>query len=168
MNRTAKNALKITGITLGSLVGLVLVAVLVVCWTVLSSGSLTRIADKAIEKYSPCKAKVDKVDLTAVGSYPFLGFRLNGLVVYDEADFSPNDTLASIDDLTVTVDLKTLLKEKKIILTGLYIDGVRANLFTAQDGRSNIDVFKSDEEKPEEEEESGEPSQLHFMAFAPS
>lgn len=156
MNRTAKKALKITGITLGSLVGLVLVAVLVVCWTVLSSGSLTRIADKAIEKYSPCKAKVDKVDLTAVGSYPFLGFRLNGLVVYDEADFSPNDTLASIDDLTVTVDLKTLLKEKKIILTGLYIDGVRANLFTAQDGRSNIDVFKSDEEKPEEEEESGE------------
>ena len=61
------------------------------------------------------------VRLTLVGSYPFLGFRLNGLVVYDDMEASPYDTLAAIDAFTVTVDFKTLYKERKIILTNLFI-----------------------------------------------
>ena len=156
MNIKLKKTLKITGITLGSLVGLVLIAVGLVCWIVFSSSSLTKIADKAIEKYSPARAKVDYVDLTLVGSYPFLGFRLNGLVIYDDMEQSPYDTLAAVKDLTVTVDFKTLYKEKKIILTNLYVNGVLANAFIAPDGQSNLDVFGGDstEEKPQEEKES--------------
>ena len=154
MNTKAKKALKITGITLGSLLGLVIIALALVCWTVFTPSRLTKVAHKAIDKYSPARAKVDKVDLTLVGSYPFLGFRLNGLVIYDDMEDSPSDTLASIDDLTVTVDLKTLYKEKKIILTNLYVNGVQANAFTAADGRSNLDVFSSDDEK-EKADDSG-------------
>ena len=154
MKPKAKKALKITGITLGSLIGLVLILVLVVCWIVFSSSSLTKVAEKAIDKYSPARAKIDDVDLTLVGSYPFLGFRLNGLVVYDDMEASPYDTLAAIDEFTVTVDFKTLYKEKKIILTNLFINGVAANLYTAADGASNLDVFgtSEEEEKPEKDD----------------
>lgn len=153
MKPKAKKALKITGITLGSLIGLVLILVLVVCWIVFSSSSLTKIAEKAIDKYSPARAKIDDVDLTLVGTYPFLGFRLNGLVVYDDMEISPYDTLAAVDEFTVTVDFKTLYKERKIILTNLFINGVAANLFTAADGTSNLDVFgTSDEEEPEKDD----------------
>ena len=155
MKPKLKKALKITGISLGSLIGLVIILVLVVCWIVFSSSSLTKVAEKAIDKYSPARAKIDDVDLTLVGSYPFLGFRLNGLVVYDDMEISPYDTLAAIDKFTVTVDFKTLYKEKKIILTNFFIDGVYANLFTAADGSSNLDVFgTSDEEEEPEKEES--------------
>ena len=156
MKPKAKKALKITGITLGSLIGLVLILVLVVCWIVFSSSSLTKVAEKAIDKYSPARAKIDDVDLTLVGSYPFLGFRLNGLVVYDDMEASPYDTLAAIDEFTVTVDFKTLYKEKKIILTNLFINGVAANLYTAADGASNLDVFgTSEEEEAPKDDDSG-------------
>ena len=153
MKPSVKKALKITGISLGSLIGLVIILVLVVCWMVLSSSSLTNIAEKAIDKYSPARAKIDDVDLTLVGSYPFLGFRLNGLVVYDDMETSPYDTLAAVDEFTVTVDFKTLYKERKIILTNLFIDGVSANLYTAADGSSNLDVFGTGEPEPEPEPE---------------
>ena len=155
MKPKLKKALKITGISLGSLVGLVIILVLVVCWIVFSSSSLTKIAEKAIDKYSPARAKIDDVDLTLVGTYPFLGFRLNGLVVYDDMEISPYDTLAAVDEFTVTVDFKTLYKEKKIILTNLFINGVAANLFTAADGSSNLDVFGTSEEEEEPEKEDG-------------
>ena len=88
MKPKLKKALKITGISLGSLIGLVIILVLVVCWIVFSSSGLTKVAEKAIDKYSPARAKIDDVDLTLVGSYPFLGFRLNGLVVYDDMEAS--------------------------------------------------------------------------------
>ena len=156
MKPKAKKALKITGITLGSLIGRVLILILVACWIVFSSSSLTKIAEKAIDKYSPARAKIDDVDLTLVGTYPFLGFRLNGLVVYDDMEASPYDTLAAVDEFTVTVDFKTLYKEKKIILTNLFINGVAANLYTAADGASNLDVFgTSDEEEEPEKDDSG-------------
>ena len=156
MKPKLKKALKITGISLGSLIGLVIILVLVVCWIVFSSSGLTKVAEKAIDKYSPARAKIDDVDLTLVGSYPFLGFRLNGLVVYDDMEASPYDTLAAVDEFTVTVDFKTLYKEKKIILTNLFINGVAANLYTAADGSSNLDVFgtSEEEEEPKDDESS--------------
>ena len=155
MNKKLKKTLKISGITLGSLVGLVLILVGIVCWLVFSSSGLTKVAEKALNKYSPARAKVDYVDLKLVKTYPFLGFRLNGLVIYDDMEDSPSDTLAAIDDFTVTVDFKTLYKEKKIILTNLFVDGVSANLFTAADGRSNLDVFGTSEPKEEVKDDSG-------------
>ncbi|MCQ2068543.1 MAG: AsmA-like C-terminal region-containing protein [Bacteroidaceae bacterium] len=155
MKPKLKKALKITGISLGSLLGLVVIIVALVCWIVFSSSSLTKVAEKAIDKYSPARAKIDDVDLTLVGSYPFLGFRLNGLVVYDDMEISPYDTLAAVDEFTVTVDFKTLYKESKIILTNLYINGIHANLFTAADGSSNLDVFgtSDEEEEPQKDDE---------------
>ncbi|MBO4723722.1 MAG: hypothetical protein J5596_00180 [Bacteroidaceae bacterium] len=156
MKPKLKKALKITGISLGSLIAFVILLVLVVCWMVFSSSSLTKIAEKAIDKYSPARAKIDDVDLTLVGTYPFLGFRLNGLVVYDDMEISPYDTLAAIDDFTVTVDFKTLYKEKKIILTNFFIDGVNANLFTAVDGSSNLDVFGTSQEEEEPQTEDSD------------
>ena len=108
MEAKTKKVLKITGITLGSLIGLVLIIVAVACWLIFSSAGLTKVAEKALDKYSPARAKIDDVDLKLVKTYPFLGFRLNGLVIYDDMEDSPYDTLAAINELTVTVDFKTL------------------------------------------------------------
>lgn len=153
MNKTAKKTLKITGITLGSILVLVLLVLLFACWTLFSPSRLTKVASKAIDKYAPCPVQIDKVDLTLVGTYPFLGFRLNGLYIPDEMEASPFDTLLYVNDFTVTVDFKALYKENKIILTNLNLEKVQANLFTDADGSSNIDFLNSDEEKPEKEDE---------------
>ena len=164
MKPKVKKALKITGISLGSLIGLVIILVLVVCWMVFSSSSLTGVAEKAIDRYSPARAKIDNVDLTLVSSYPYLAFRLNGLVVYDDMEISPYDTLAAIDEFTVTVDFKSLYKENKIILTNLFIKGIGANLFMAADGSSNLDVFGVSDETVEEEEPSQDEGGMDIYA----
>lgn len=134
--------------------GVVLIMVALVCWIVFSSSGLTKVAQKALDDFSPAPAKIDNVDLTLVKSYPFLAFRLNGLVIYDDMEESPSDTLAAINKLAVTVDFKSLYKERKIILTNLYVNGVLANAFTTADGRSNLDVFgtSKEEEKPKDDE----------------
>ena len=150
MNRKAKKALKITGITLGSILGLIIIAVLLVCWTVFTPGRLTKVANKAIDKYAPCKVDLERVDLTLVKTYPFLAFRLNGLLVYDEMETSPSDTLLYINEFTVTTNLKALLKEKKIILTNMLLDNVQANMFVDAAGHSNIDFLTSGEKKEKE------------------
>ena len=155
MNKSLKKSFKIAGITLGSILGLLIIVLALACWIVFSPSKLTKVAGKAIDKYSPARAEVDTVDLTLVGTYPFLGFRLNGLVIYDDMEDSPSDTLASLDKLTVTVDFKSLYKEKKIILTNLFIDGVSANVFRASDGRTNLDVFSSTEEKESAPDDEG-------------
>ena len=155
MNKSLKKSFKIAGITLGSILGLLIIVLALACWIVFSPSKLTKVAGKAIDKYSPARAEVDTVDLTLVGTYPFLGFRLNGLVIYDDMEDSPSDTLASLDKLTVTVDFKSLYKEKKIILTNLFIDGVNANVFRASDGRTNLDVFSSTEEKESAPDDEG-------------
>ena len=151
MNTKFKKALKITGITLSSLLGLLIILLALACWIVFTPSKLTKVADKVIEKYSPARAKVDKVDLTLVKSYPFLGFRLNGLVIYDDMEGSPTDILASVDEFTVTLDFKALKNERKIIITNLFINGVEANVFTAANGNCNLDIFMSDEEKKKDD-----------------
>ena len=82
-------------------------------------------------------------------------------------EVSPFDTLLYVKDFTVTVDFKTLYKEKKIILTNLNLEKVQANLFTDADGSSNIDFLNSDDEKPEKEDEGMDIyADLHKIAFS--
>lgn len=141
MNRTFKKTLKIGGITLGSLILLIILTLVIAVRMILTPEKLTGIANKAIEKYSPARAELERANLTLVGSFPYLGFRMNGLTVFDDMEDSPSDTLASIQTLTVTVDLKKFYEDRQIILTNFYTNGIRANVYTAADGRSNLDVF---------------------------
>lgn len=165
MNTKFKKALKITGITLSSLLGLLIILLALACWIVFTPSKLTKVADKVIEKYSPARAKVDKVDLTLVKSYPFLGFRLNGLVIYDDMEGSPTDILASVDEFTVTLDFKALKNERKIIITNLFINGVEANVFTAANGNCNLDIFMSDEEKKKDDSGTDLYADLHDISI---
>ena len=54
MNPKLKKTFKITGITLASLIGLVLLAVALVCWTVFTPSRLTKTARKAIDDFYLC------------------------------------------------------------------------------------------------------------------
>ena len=148
-----KKTLKITGITLASLVGLVLIAVALVCWTVFTPSRLTKTARKVIDSYAPCNIDLDKADLTLVRTFPYVGLRLNGVLIHDEMPSSPSDTLLFVDDFTATLNLRAYLKENKIILTNLLIDNVQANLFTDAEGQSNLDFLMSDTKEEKEESE---------------
>ena len=59
-----KKALKITGITLLSLVGIVIIAIGVAYAMITSSGQLTKMVNKYIPQYVNCETHLGKADLT--------------------------------------------------------------------------------------------------------
>ena len=153
MNSKLKKTLKITGISIASLIGLVLIAVLLVCWTVFTPSRLTKTARKAIDAYAPCRIDLERADLTLVRTFPYVGLRLNKVLVHDEMPSSPSDTLLFVEDFTATVNLRAYLKEKKIILTNLLIDNVQANLYTDADTLSNLAFLSENAQEETVEEE---------------
>jgi hypothetical protein len=140
-----KKALKITGIVVGSLVGLVLVVAVVASLLVTSSGWLT----KQVKKYAPefvnCEMELGKADLTLFKTFPNVGIDIEHVALINPMAGSPSDTLANIDDLTVVLDLKKLLKEKEIVVRKCILEDAFVNLYTDTIGNNNFDVFKTQE-----------------------
>ena len=141
MNKAVKKTLKIGGITLASILGVIIVIFLLLSWTVFSPQRLTKTANQVIDKYLPCNAEVDKVGLSLVSSYPFLAFEFYGLTVFDEMEESASDTLLHSGTFYTFVDMKALLKERKIIVEHLFSNDLQANLFISESGATNLDLF---------------------------
>ena len=141
MNKAVKKTLKIGGITLASILGVVIVIFLLLSWTVFSPQRLTKTVNQVIDKYLPCNAEVDKVGLSLVSSYPFLAFEFYGLTVFDEMEESASDTLLHSGTFYTFVDMKALLKERKIIVEHLFSNDLQANLFISESGATNLDLF---------------------------
>lgn len=141
MNKAVKKTLKISGITLASILGVIIVIFLLLSWTVFSPQRLTKTANQVIDKYLPCNAEVDKVGLSLLSSYPFLAFEFYGLTVFDEMEESASDTLLHSGTFYTFVDMKALLKERKIIVEHLFSNDLQANLFISESGATNLDIF---------------------------
>lgn len=141
MNKAVKKTLKIGGITLASILGVIIVIFLLLSWTVFSPQRLTKTANQVIDKYLPCNAEVDKVGLSLVSSYPFLAFEFYGLTVFDEMEESALDTLLHSGTFYTFVDMKALVKERKIIVEHLFSNDLQANLFISESGATNLDIF---------------------------
>ena len=142
-----KKALKITGITLASLVGLVLIVAGIAAALVSSSGWLTKQVKKYAPEFITCEMQLEKADLTLFKSFPNVGIDIENVALINPMAGSPSDTLANIDDLTVVLDLKKLLKEKEIVIRKCILEDAFVNLYTDSIGNNNFDVFKTKEDR---------------------
>ncbi len=140
-----KKALKITGIVLASIVGLVLIVAIVASLLVTSSGWLTKQVKKYAPEFITCEMELGKADLTLFKSFPNVGIDIENVALINPMTGSPSDTLANIDDLTVVLDLKKLLKEKEIVVRKCILEDAFVNLYIDSIGNNNFDVFKSQE-----------------------
>ena len=141
-----KKALKITGITLASLVGLVLIVVGIAAALITSSGWLTKQVKKYAPEFITCQTELGKADLTLFKTFPNVGIDIENVALINPMEGSPSDTLANIDDLTVVLDLKKLLKEKEIVIRKCILEDAFVNLYTDTLGHNNFDVFKTKED----------------------
>ena len=107
-----KKALKITGITLAALVGLVLIVAGVAVAMVTSSGRLTKMVKHYAPRFVNCEMELGRANLTLFKTFPNVGVDIEHVALINPMEGSPSDTLANIDDLTVVVDIKKLMKEK--------------------------------------------------------
>lgn len=132
--------LKISLISLGSLLGLVVVVLAVACWLVFTPSKLTKIVNSLSEKYILCDSDFQSVDLTLFKTFPYVGLDVQNAVLVNPVDNAP-DTLTRIDNLIVAFNLRDFLKQGAINVRQVKLDGVVANLYVAPDGGSNFDIF---------------------------
>ena len=139
---------KIALISLGSLLGLVLVAVGVVLWLVFTPSQLTRIVNRLADKYVACETRFGRVNLTLFKTFPDAGLQIDDVYVVNPVAGAPDDTVARIGNLTVGVDVKRYLKAKEVVVHQVLLSDVDANLYIDSLGRSNFDIFPhGDKEK---------------------
>lgn len=146
-----KKCLKIAGITLGSLVGLLLVVLCVVCWLVLTPARLTPILSGQMEKFITAPTSLGQVDVSLFSSFPNLELQVDNFVITNPMAGAPSDTVVSVGRLSGAIDVKAYLKEKEIILHDLTLSSGDINIFTDASGNTNYAIFPAQAEKAEEE-----------------
>ena len=140
-----KKPLKITLISLGSLVGLVLLTIIIACWFVVTPARLTSIVRNQAPNFINCDFNINKADLTVFGSFPFVGIEIEDVTLINPMVGSPSDTLAYIDECVVTVDIEKFLSDNQIFIDKCRLNGGYVNLFIDEQGNTNLDIFPPSE-----------------------
>lgn len=171
-----KKGWKIALISVGSLLGLILIAVVVACWLLFSPSRLTTIVNKLADEHILCENHFEKVDLSLFKTWPNVGVEVENVVLVNPyelpadnalaASAVQNDTLARVRSLTVGLDLKAFLKDRSIIVRQLRVDDATANLYTAPDGWNNLDIFAKGEPSESTDTSSSLPSTIQLEKIA--
>lgn len=139
-----KKALKISGIVLASVLGVVLIAASVAVYVVFTPERLTPIVKKVLPEIVTCESDLQKVELTFFSTFPQFGLELDDVCLTNPMQ-GANDTLAFVDELVATVDVWAFLTDNKVQLNSFYLKDVTANVFVDSCGKANYDIFPPSE-----------------------
>ena len=145
-----KKALKIFGIALGSIIGVVVLAIAAAVWVVFTPERLTPIVRGVASEYVKCEHEIGKVELTFFSTFPRFGLSIDSVVVINPMEGAPSDTVAAIPQMTVSVDVVDFLTHNNLTLHTLSAPTLQANIYIAADGRANYDILVGNEAKDEE------------------
>lgn len=141
-----KRLFKILGITLATLLGIVVVAAGVAVYVVFTPRQLTPLVDKLARSYITCDYQLEDLELTFFSTFPEFGLKADRLVVINPTEGAPSDTLLSTGKVVARIQLMQLLKEGCINIREVGIQHLQANAFIAADGRTNFDVLNLPED----------------------
>lgn len=150
-----KKGWKITGISLGSLLGVVLLAVGVAMWVLLTPSQLTKLVNRLSGKFLNCDAHFEYVELTLLSTFPDAELKIKNVTLVNPMEGAPDDTLAFIGDVTIGIDLMAYLTDDELIVHQVYVDNTKANLYIDKEGRCNFDIIP-----PSSDTTEGKPLEL--------
>ena len=136
-----KKALKIFGITLGSIVILLALVIGLALWVVFTPERLTPIVRNVAKEYVKCEHTIGKVELTFFSTFPHFGLSLDSITVVNPTAGAPSDTVAHIPHAVLSVDVLAFLNEKTLSIPALSLPDLQANIYVAADGTANYDVL---------------------------
>ncbi len=132
---------KIFGITLGSLLGVVVIVLLVAIYFVFTPARLTPIVRNLAADYITCEHEIGEVELTFFSTFPEFGLRANGLYIINPMEGAPSDTLLAAPEVLATVDVMQFLQESNLKVHSLTLTDAYANIFINAAGQTNFDIF---------------------------
>ena len=131
---------KITWITLGSLLGVIVLTVTVALWLIFTPSKLTKIVNGLAGDFILCESHFGNVELTLLSTFPDAGLKIEDVVLVTPME-GTNDTVAHIGSLTVGIDIMAFLKENKVEVHQVILDDATANLYINHNGEANFDIF---------------------------
>ena len=139
-------ALKIIGITLGSIVGVVLIAVSILCYVVFTPKRLTPIVNQVADSLLTCPHELEEVNLTFFKTFPNFGLSVKGLYVINPMEGAPSDTLLAAPEILVSLNVKQYLDSQILDINEVYLPDVVLNPYINENGETNFNVLalKSD------------------------
>ncbi len=156
-----KKCLKITGITLGSIAGLIVILMVAIS-IILTPTKLTKLVNKYSNEYLNAEVKIDTVRLKLFSEFPYVGLQLsNGQIISkafnNESDSlqsavpSNADTLLKFKDLYISISLPELIighytvKKVRLIEPHIYA-------YIAPWGEANWEIYRSQDTTTKREE----------------
>ena len=147
-----KRVWKIIGITLGSLLGVVLLVISVALWLVFTPKRLTPIVRQVADKIITAEHEVGQVELTFFSTFPDFGLRAEGLTIVNPVEGAQSDTLLSAPEVVATVDVMAFLRDENLIVKELSLHEAVVNAYLSANGKTNFDVFALPEDTTADED----------------
>lgn len=135
-----KQFLKILGITLGSLLATVLIAVGILVWVVFTPEKLTPAVRQVADKFVICEHEIGDVNLTLWHTFPHFGLAIDGLYVMNPMEGAQSDTLLGAPKVYIGINLQEYLDNQQLDITSVELPDVTLNAYIAEDGHTNFDV----------------------------
>ncbi len=141
MKKGVATALKITGITLGSLIAVVLIAVSILCYVVFTPKRLTPIVNQVADSLLTCPHELEEVNLTFFRTFPNFGLSVKGLYIINPMEGAQSDTLLAAPEVLVTINIKQYLDSQLLDIKEVYLPDIVLNPFINQNGETNFDIL---------------------------
>ena len=157
--------LKVTLITLGSLLGLVVIAIVVVCTMVFSKERLTKATQNFAADYVTCQTEIGSVELTFFSSFPDISLCLNDVAIINPMEGAQSDTLLGVHRLLAKIDVMAYLKDGSINISGFTLKQSQANIYINEDSVPNYDVFRAAPASEEQADTASAPLSLDQLSL---
>lgn len=145
MNKRIKKTLKITGISLASLLIVSLAAIALALHFIFTPAKLTPFITQAANHSLNARVELGSVDLTFFSTFPRFGLRVtNGTLVSKalrDTMWQRRDTLLTFKKAALVVNPIDYLTKKKITLYRLTVDSARIYAHIDKEGRANWDIL---------------------------
>ena len=144
MSKKKKKIGKIIGISLGGIVGLLLIIICVAVWLVFTPARITPIVRANLSKFITCETNLDRVELTFFSTFPRFVVQLDNFYAVNPTDGAENDTLVKAEHLQAAINLSAFLFDNQVIVDNVKLLNPTVYAFTDSAGMSNYMVFKQD------------------------
>ena len=146
-----KRILKITAITLSSIIGILLIAVIIVCNVVFSPKTLTPIVRNNVGRFITCQADLDTAELTFFSTFPNFAINLSNVRVINPVANAQSDTLAYVGRLAASVNVSQFLFKGNLVINQVHLDNTTANIFCDSLGNANYNIVALASNEEEED-----------------
>lgn len=147
MNRQVKKTLKISGITLGTVLLVLLVAIAFVINFIVTPKKLTPVVLDAANQTLNVHLDMESVELTFFSTFPQFGLKVkNGSLVskaLNDSSWCKTDSLLSFKECVLTVNPIAYLTENRIVVHNLSLEEVAVYAYRNKTGKANWEVTRA-------------------------